>query len=179
MFFNNIGDHSKLSTIRLWLPVSMMSFSYFCSNTTSISFVYSFLLSSFWWFVHGGTTFLFWSLLGTTTPTTPTTQQHNDVFLYIRKTTFYYLFMDVSNNIGDHSKLSTLRLWLPVSMMSNIGDHSKLSTLRLWLPVSMMSFSHFFVLKQRQFVLFIVELHFYFGHYWGNHAHTNNNKPTT
>jgi hypothetical protein len=46
----------------------------------------------------------------------------------------------------------------------------------MWLTVSMM---YFFVLTQRQFLLFIhsychhfggsftVELHFYFGHYWG------------
>jgi hypothetical protein len=66
-------------------------------------------------------------------------------------------------------------------IFENIGDHSKLSTLRLWLPVSMMSFSHFFVLTQRQFLLFIhsychhfggpftVELHYTFGHYWGQH----------
>jgi hypothetical protein len=102
IFFNNIGDHSNISTIRLWLPVSMMSFSYFCSNTTSISFVRSFLLSSFWWFVHGGTTFLFWSLLGKEKPTTTTTnKQHNDVFLYIWKPTFYIYKMDVSKkNVG-------------------------------------------------------------------------------
>jgi hypothetical protein len=61
----------------------------------------------------------------------------------------------------------------------NIGDHPNLKTIRLWLPVSMMSFSHFFVLTQRQFLLiihsychhfgcsFTVELHFHFGHYWG------------
>jgi hypothetical protein len=41
------GNHSKLSTLGLWLPVSMMFFSYFGSKITSISFVYSFLLSSF------------------------------------------------------------------------------------------------------------------------------------
>jgi hypothetical protein len=96
--------------------------------------------------------------LGTRTPTTNTNQQHNDVFLYIRKTTFYSSFMDVFNNIGDHSNIKTIRLWLPVSMMS---------------------FSHFYVLTQRQVLLFIhsychhfggsfmVELHFYSGHYWG------------
>jgi hypothetical protein len=78
--FNKIEDHYELRTLRLWLPVPMMSFSYFCSNTTSISFVHSFLLSSFWWFVHGGTAFLFWSLQGTRTPTTTTNQQHNDKF---------------------------------------------------------------------------------------------------
>jgi hypothetical protein len=116
--FNNIGDHSKLSTFRLWLPVSVIFFTFSCSNTTSISFVHSFILSSFRWFIHGGITFLFWSLLGTRTPTTNTNTQHSDVFLYIRKTTFYSSFMDVFNNIGDHSKLKTIRLWLPVSMMS-------------------------------------------------------------
>jgi hypothetical protein len=94
----------------------------------------------------------------------------NDVVLYIWKSTFFTSFMDVLNNILDHSKLSTLRLWLPVSLLS---------------------FSHFFVLTHRRFLLFIhsychhfggsfmVELAFYFGYYWEKKAHTNNNKPTT
>jgi hypothetical protein len=74
---------------------------------------------------------------------------------------------------------------------SKFGDHFKLKTIRLWLPVSMMSFLHFFVPTQRQFLLFMhsychhfggsfmVKLNFYSGHYWGKNAHTNNNKPTT
>jgi hypothetical protein len=52
----HLGDHTILGTLRLWLSVSMMSFSYFCSNTTSVSFVHSFLMSSFWWFILGGIT---------------------------------------------------------------------------------------------------------------------------
>jgi hypothetical protein len=141
--FNNNEDHSKLSTFRLWLPESMIFFTFFCSNTTSISFVQLFVLSSFRWFIHGGIIFVFWSLLGTRTPTTNTNQQHNDVFLYIRKTTFYTSLMDV---------------------LINIGDHSKSCTLRLWLPVSTMSFSYF-VLTQCLFLLFI---HSYCHHFGGS-----------
>jgi hypothetical protein len=76
-----------------------------------------------------------------------------------------------------------------LSQRQHLGDHTILGTFRLWLPVSMMSFSHFFVLIQRQFFLFIhsychhfggsfmVELHFYFGHYWGQQYLKH--KPTT
>jgi sugar phosphate permease len=68
-----------------------------------------------------------------------------------------------------------------MDVFNNIGDHSKSSTLQLWLPVSMMSFSHFFNLTQRQFLLsihsychhfggsFMVELRFFCCHYWGQH----------
>jgi hypothetical protein len=54
----------------------------------SISFVHSFLFSSFWWFIYGGISFILVSLLGKTTPTTTTNQQHDDVSLYIRTTSF-------------------------------------------------------------------------------------------
>jgi hypothetical protein len=69
--------------------VNDVFFTFFYSNTMSISFVHSFLLSSVWWFVHGETTFLFWSLLGKKSPhQQQQNQQHKDVFLYIWKTTF-------------------------------------------------------------------------------------------
>jgi hypothetical protein len=95
MFFNNIGNHSSSSTIRLWLPMSMMSFHIFVLTQRQIlMFIHSychhlggsFMVELQFYFCH------FWGKKPT--PTT-TNQHHEDVFLYIMKSTFYIYKIDV------------------------------------------------------------------------------------
>jgi hypothetical protein len=143
----------------------------FCfSNTKSISFVHSFLLSSFWWFGHGETTFLFWSLLVKKSPhqqqQTNNIKSSSCIFGNPHSTYIRWMFLtklgiiinsDGFNNMGDHSKLSTFRLWLPVSMIFFTHFCSNTTSI---------SFVHLFLLSSFR-CSFKVELRFYFGHYWG------------
>jgi hypothetical protein len=165
--FNNIGDQSTLSPFRLWLPLSRIFFSFFCSNTTSNSFVHSFILLSFGWFIHGGMTFYFghyWE------------QQHQQQIetkkILLSCCTFGNLLFTIPswmffNNIGDHSKLKTIRLWLPV-----VNDVIFLFFHNVNFFCSFILIVIILVFRSRWNYIFILVT-------TGDNNTNNNNKPTT